>query len=76
MNQRVDTWNGNTIRFVEIDGEWYAVLKDICDALNVTNPSNVRNRIPIKFMEKAPIEACDLHSTYVTSDRHNSTHKP
>lgn len=73
MNQRADTWNGNTIRFVEIDGEWYAVLKDICDALNVTNPSIVRNRIPIKFMEKASIDVCDLSSTYVTSDRHNST---
>lgn len=74
VSQRTDTWNGSTIRFVEIDGEWYAVLKDICDALNVANPSNVRNRIPIKFMEKVPIETCDLHSTYVTSRaRHTQT---
>ena len=35
MNMRIETWYGHDIRFVEIDGEWWAILKDICDALNL-----------------------------------------
>lgn len=42
---KTETWNGYTIRFVEKDGEWWAVLKDVCDALNLTNPSVVSSRI-------------------------------
>ena len=30
---RTETWCGHDIRFVEINGEWWAILKDICDAL-------------------------------------------
>lgn len=30
-----DTWCGHVIRFVKIDGDWWAVLKDICDALRL-----------------------------------------
>ena len=32
---RTESWCGHEIRFVEINGEWYAILKDICDALNL-----------------------------------------
>lgn len=32
---KTQTWNGHKIRFVEKDGEWWAVLKDVCDALNL-----------------------------------------
>lgn len=35
MNMRTENWNGCVIRFVEIDGEWYAILKDICGALGL-----------------------------------------
>ena len=48
----VDSWNGYDIRFVEIGGEWYAVLKDICDALGIINSRDVRERIPVRFLEK------------------------
>lgn len=34
-NIRVENWCGYDIRFVEHDGAWYAVLKDICDALRL-----------------------------------------
>lgn len=30
-----EKWNGYDIRFVEIKGEWWAVLKDVCDALTL-----------------------------------------
>lgn len=61
----IDNWCGHDIRFIEINGEWYAVLKDICDALVVGNPSDVRNRIPVRFLEKALIS--DVSSTYAKS---------
>ena len=32
---RIENWCGYDIRFVEIDGHWYAILKDICDALHL-----------------------------------------
>ena len=32
---RVENWCGYDIRFVEVNGEWYAILKDICDALGL-----------------------------------------
>ena len=33
---KTEIWNNHEIRFVEKDGEWWAVLKDVCDALDAT----------------------------------------
>jgi len=66
MEIRHDSWRGNDIRFVDVNGEWYAVLKDVCDALGISNPSLVRYRIPLRYIEKVSIS--DLYSTKVTSD--------
>lgn len=35
MNMRTENWNGHNIRFIEVDGEWCAILKDICDTLGL-----------------------------------------
>lgn len=40
-----EIWNGHEIRFVEKDGDWWAVLKDVCDALTLHNPTIVASRI-------------------------------
>lgn len=32
---KIEKWNDYNIRFVEHNGEWWAVLKDICDALEL-----------------------------------------
>lgn len=32
---RVESWCGHDIRFIEENGEWWAILKDICDALGL-----------------------------------------
>lgn len=32
---KTEIWNGYPIRFVEKNGEWWAVLKDVCDALGL-----------------------------------------
>ena len=33
---RTENWCGFDFRFVEEDGEWWAILKDVCDALDLT----------------------------------------
>lgn len=41
---RTETWNGYTIRFVEHNGEWWAVLADIAKALDL-NPKFIKQRL-------------------------------
>ncbi|VHF56367.1 BRO-N domain-containing protein [Streptococcus pyogenes] len=41
---KAETWNGYTIRFVEHQGEWWAVLADIAKALDL-NPKFIKQRL-------------------------------
>lgn len=41
---RTETWNGYTIRFVEHQGEWWAVLADFAKALDL-NPKFIKQRL-------------------------------
>lgn len=66
MEIRHDSWRGNDIRFVNVNGEWYAVLKDVCDALGISNPRMVRYRIPLHYIEKVSVS--DVSSTDVRSN--------
>ncbi|SJX71648.1 Phage antirepressor protein [Enterococcus faecium] len=34
---KTEIWNGHTIRFVEIDNEWWAVAKDVAEALGIVS---------------------------------------
>ena len=38
---KIENWNGHQIRFIEINGEWFAVLKDVCDALGLRSKKTV-----------------------------------
>lgn len=38
---KIENWNGYQIRFIEIKGEWFAVLKDVCDALGLRSKKTV-----------------------------------
>ena len=51
---RTENWCGYNIRFVEIDGEWWAILKDICDALKLST-RDVSQRIPAQYMERVKV---------------------
>ena len=55
METRIENWNGYDIRFVNLDGDWYAVLKDICDALGLKS-KYVSERIPPECMERVAID--------------------
>ena len=35
--EKLEQWNGHGIRFVEHNGEWWAVAKDITSALGLKN---------------------------------------
>ncbi|WKF84457.1 BRO-N domain-containing protein [Lacticaseibacillus pantheris] len=36
---KTENWNNHTIRFVEVQGEWWAVAKDVADALGYAKPT-------------------------------------
>lgn len=63
---RVENWNGYDIRFVEHKGEWWAVLKDICDALKLRT-DKVADRLDPDMLERVRIETCDHPSKEVRS---------
>lgn len=52
---KVENWRGYDIRFVEYYNEWYAVLKDVCDAMHLSS-RHVSERLSDTFMERVPIE--------------------
>lgn len=53
---RIENWQGHNIRFVEVDGEWWAILKDICDALNLKT-FKVSQRLEPEMMLRVPVES-------------------
>jgi len=63
---KTEKWCGYDIRFVEIDGEWYAVLKDICDALKLKT-FDVSRRLSPDMMEKTRVDVCDMGLKHVRS---------
>ena len=67
---RIENWCGYDIRFVEIDGEWYAILKDICDALDL-KAKHVSERIPSEMMERVLVDTSKVGSTGIRYE-----HKP
>lgn len=65
---RVENWCEYDIRFVNIKGNWYAVLKDLCDALGLRT-DKVNTRLDPDMLEKVVIPTvCDISSTDTTSD--------
>ena len=63
---RIETWCGYDIRFVEIDGEWYAILKDICDVLDLRTDS-VSQRLDPSMVERVRVNVSDHNSTGASS---------
>ena len=48
---RIENWCGHDIRFIDVDGEWYAILKDICDALHLRTDS-IASRLDSDMLER------------------------
>jgi prophage antirepressor-like protein len=65
---RTETWCGHNIRFVNANGEWWAILKDICDALDL-HTFKVSQRLPANMLERVQIDVSDIPSEYNGSSR-------
>lgn len=51
---RIEEWCGYEIRFIKCDGEWMAILKDVCDALNLRTDA-VANRLDSDMLERVKV---------------------
>ena len=72
MNIRIENWHGHKIRFVEQDGKWLAILKDICAALGLQT-FKVSQRLDKSTTTKVAIDVSDIPSKYVRSRGENKT---
>lgn len=69
---RIENWCGHNIRFMEVNGEWYAVLKDICDALGLKT-FHVSQRLDSTMLERVKVGASDIGSNDNRSKGENET---
>lgn len=69
---KVEKWCGYDIRFVEINGKWMAVLKDICDALDL-RAYKVSQRLDPRLLERVSIEVSDIPNRDNRSKGSNKT---
>ena len=63
---RTENWCGHDIRFIEVNGEWWAILKDICDALGLRT-DKVSKRLDSDMLTRVQVEA-----DYIRKDDHPS----
>ena len=52
---KIESWCCYDIRFVEINGEWWAILKDICDALKLRT-DKIASRLEASMLERVKVE--------------------
>lgn len=69
---KTENWCGYNIRFIEKDGEWWAILKDICDALNLRT-DNIAQSLEPDMLIRIPVDVSDHYSTGVRSRGENKT---
>ena len=62
---RTENWCGFDIRFVEVDGEWWAILKDICDALKL-QVGKVSQRLDPDMLQRVEVKV-EVPSKHVDS---------
>lgn len=58
---RIENWCGYDIRFVEINGHWHAILKDICDALHLRT-AKIAERLDPSMLERVLVDTSDVLS--------------
>lgn len=53
---RKEIWNNHSIRFIEKDNEWWAIAKDVTDALEIKNVTMALKRIDSEYQALTTIE--------------------
>ena len=69
---RIENWCGHEIRFIEKDGEWWAILKDICGALNLRS-NKVSERLDPDMLDSVKIDVSESDSKGFRSRGENKT---
>lgn len=69
---KVENWCGHRIRFIEKDGEWWAILKDICDALKLKS-KDISSRLDPDMMDRVKIYLSEADSNDLRSRDKNKT---
>ena len=69
---KIENWCGYNIRFIEQDGEWWAILKDICDALKLRT-DKVSSRLDPDMMLRVKVYVSDHPSKGVRCKGQNKT---
>lgn len=62
---RTESWCGHEIRFVKTNGEWWAILKDICDALNL-QVGKVSQRLEPDMLQRVEVQV-EVPSKHIDS---------
>ena len=79
---KTETWNGHNIRFVEKDGEWWAVAKDVAVALgyprtyNITRLLDARDKGTHKVRTLGGTQNVLVISEFGIYDATFNSHKP
>ena len=55
---RIENWCGYNIRFIEQDGEWWAILKDMCDALKLQS-KHISQRLDPDMMIRVKVDVSE-----------------
>lgn len=63
---KTEIWNGYKIRFVSINGEWWAVAKDIADALGYAETRNMTKLVPRKYLISSILNGMNAKSTLIS----------
>lgn len=66
---KVENWNGYDIRFVDHNGEWWAVMVDLATALNL-RADKIRERLNDDYLNKVPIsdDLGRVQDTYIVHE--------
>lgn len=66
---KVENWNGYDIRFVDHNGEWWAVMVDLATALNL-RADKIRERLDNDYLNRVPIsdDLGRVQDTYIVHE--------
>ncbi|ORN03140.1 BRO-N domain-containing protein [Lentilactobacillus parabuchneri] len=60
---KIENWNNHQIRFVEVNGEWCGVAKDISDALDYRDANSMVKKLDKKYFVYAKM--ADMNQKYL-----------
>ncbi|MFV0980910.1 phage repressor protein [Latilactobacillus sakei] len=63
---KIENWNGNKIRFVDVDGEWWAVAKDVATALGYAQTQNMLKHVPKRYLISSILHGMNAKSSLIS----------